>query len=163
LKLAQVQRPVNSPPGNAATWEGIQTVQGAELNSRSIQVAKICSIVALAAMALASFSNAQGKKGQSGDDNGVRLRIEVSGGDKPVDAASVYVRYVIKHNLSKDENVEMNIKTNPEGIALSPAVPRGKVIVQVVAEGWKPFGQSIDATEDQQVIKVHLEKPPRWY
>jgi hypothetical protein len=135
------------------------------LNSRKIQFAKHFSIVAVVLVVAASFSYAQGKdnKAQSADDTGVRLRIEVTGGDKPVDSASVYVRYVIKHSMGKDEKVEMNIKTNPEGLAFSPAVPKGQVVVQVVAEGWKPFGQTIDAAVDQQVIKVHLERPPRWY
>ncbi len=135
------------------------------MSSRSIHISRIVSTVALVVAFAASFSYAQGKdkKAQPADDTGVRLRIEVTGGDKPVDAASVYVRYVVKHTLGKDENVEMNVKTSPEGIALIPTVPRGKVIVQVVAEGWRPFGQSIDATQDQQVVKVHLERPPHWF
>jgi hypothetical protein len=128
------------------------------LSCRLIPIAKILTVLALATVLAASFTHAQGK-----DEVGVRLRIEVTGGDKPIDSASVYVRYVVKHTLGKDEKVEMNIKTNPEGVALAPAVPKGQVIVQVVAEGWKPFGQTIDATVDQQVVKVHLERPPRWY
>src|SRR5580704_5866062 len=112
----------------------------------------------LVAVLVASLSYGQGK-----DEVGVRLRIEVTGANKPVDAASVYIRYVVKHAMGKDEKVEMNVKTNPEGIALAPAVPLGKVVVQVVADGWKPYGQSIDATTDQQVVKVQLERPPRWY
>lgn len=128
------------------------------MSCRTIQIAKIFAILALATVVGASLSHAQGK-----DEEGVRLRIEVTGADKPVDSASVYIRYVVKHTFGKDEKVEMNIKTNPEGVALAPAVPKGQVIVQVVAEGWKPFGQTIDATVDQQVIKVHLERPPRWY
>ena len=94
-----------------------------------------------------------------------RLRIEVSCGEKsvPVDMASVYVRYVIKRPLAKDQNAEMNIKTNKDGVAVAEGVPRGKVLVQVVAEGWKSFGQWYDKTDDEQTVKIHLEKPPKWF
>jgi len=94
----------------------------------------------------------------------VRLTIEVSGGDKelPVENASVYLKYVEVH-LIKDKKFELNVKTNHEGTAHIPDAPIGKVLVQVVAEGWKPYGKSFEVTEPRQTIKVHLEKPPKWY
>jgi hypothetical protein len=36
-------------------------------------------------------------------------------------------------------------------------------LIQVVADGWKTYGRWYDITEAKQTIKVHLEKPPRWY
>jgi hypothetical protein len=130
------------------------------MNSRAFGLCRILSVAFLAFLLSASLLQAQ--KNQQ-DAEGVRLRIEVTGEDKPVDSASVYVRYDVKHTIGKDEHVEMNIKTDPEGVALAPAVPKGKVVVQVVAQGWKPFGQQIDATQDQQVVKIKLERPPKWY
>lgn len=94
-----------------------------------------------------------------------RLRIEVTGGEKSlaVDSASVYVKYPQERTLAKDKMIEMNVKTNREGLARIPGVPRGKVLVQVIAPGWKTFGQWFDLKEDEQVIKINLQKPPRWY
>ncbi|MFZ0820654.1 MAG: hypothetical protein WAM91_11340 [Candidatus Acidiferrales bacterium] len=94
-----------------------------------------------------------------------RLRIEVTTGEKssPLDMASVYIRYDIKHLMGKDEHIEMNIKTNREGVAIAADIPRGKVLVQVVADGWKSFGKWYDTTENEQTIKVHLERPPKWF
>jgi len=93
-----------------------------------------------------------------------RLTIEVTGGDanKPVENASVYVKTVEEH-LIKDKKFEVNVKTNPQGVAHVPDAPLGKVLVQVVADGWKPYGHWHDVTEAKQVIKVHLERPPKWY
>ena len=88
-----------------------------------------------------------------------RLRIEVTGGDenKPVANASVYLR------LAKEKKSEMDLKTNQEGVAHSPEIPQGKVLIQIVAPGWKTYGEYHDVTESEQTIQIHLLKPPRWY
>jgi hypothetical protein len=94
-----------------------------------------------------------------------RVTIEVSGGEKetPVENASVYLKYVEEHKLKKDRKVELNVKTNRQGAAHIPEAPTGRVLIQVVADGWKTYGRWYDITEAKQTIKVHLEKPPRWY
>jgi hypothetical protein len=93
-----------------------------------------------------------------------RLTIEVTGGDanKPIENASVYVKTVEEH-LLKDKKFEVNVKTNPGGVAHVPDAPLGKILVQVVADGWKPYGHWYEITDPKQVIKVHLERPPKWY
>ena len=94
-----------------------------------------------------------------------KLRIEVTAGEKnkPVESASVYVRYVEERALRKDKKIEMNVKTNKDGVVRVPDVPKGKVLIQVIAEGWKTFGRWYDITGDEEVIQIKLEKPPRWY
>jgi len=94
-----------------------------------------------------------------------RVTIEVSGGEQgaPVENASVYLKYVEERKLKKDKKVELNVKTNRDGTAHIPEAPTGRVLVQVVAEGWKTYGRWYDITETKQTIKVRLEKPPRWY
>ena len=93
-----------------------------------------------------------------------RLTIEVSGGDdnKAVENASVYVKYV-ESRLLKDKKTELNVKTNREGMAHVADAPLGRALIQVVAEGWKTYGRWYEVTEPQQIIKVHLERPPKWY
>ncbi len=94
-----------------------------------------------------------------------RLRIEVVGGEKdaPVENASVYIKYVEEHKLRKDKKLELNVKTNREGIAHVPDAPLGKVLIQVIAEGWKSYGKWFEISDPKQIIKIKLEKPPRWY
>lgn len=94
-----------------------------------------------------------------------RITIEVTGGEKsvPVENASVYVKFIEEHAVKKDKKLEMNVKTSRDGIAHVPNAPMGRVLVQVVAEGWKTYGRWLDITDAKQTIKVHLERPPKWY
>jgi hypothetical protein len=96
---------------------------------------------------------------------GNRLTIEVTGGEKnvPVENASVYVKFVEERKIRKDKKYELNVKTNREGITHIPDAPEGKVLIQIIAEGWKTFGRWYEITGPQQTIQIHLEKPPRWY
>lgn len=104
-------------------------------------------------------------KSQPSPVYGARLTIQVTGGEKnePVDSASVYVKYIQEHKLRKDKRVEMNVKTNRDGIAHVPEPPKGKILIQIIAPGWKPFGKWFEIEDLSQPIQIHLEKPPRWY
>jgi hypothetical protein len=98
-------------------------------------------------------------------DTQVRITLEITGGDKdvPVENASVYFKYVEEHKIKKNKTLEINVKTNREGIAHVPDAPFGRVLVQVIAEGWKSYGRWYDINDAKQVIKIHLERPPKWY
>jgi hypothetical protein len=94
-----------------------------------------------------------------------RVTIEVTGGDKEsaVENASVYLKYVEEHKIAKNKQFELNVKTNREGIAHIPEAPLGRVLIQIVAEGWKTFGRWYDITSSKEPIKIHLDRPPKWY
>ena len=92
------------------------------------------------------------------------MTIEVTGGDsnKPIENASVYVKTLEEHTL-KDKKTELNVKTNQNGVAHIPDAPTGRVLIQIVAEGWKSYGHWYDIADPRQVIKIHLDRPPKWY
>ena len=94
-----------------------------------------------------------------------RLTIEVNGGDsnKPVENASVCVKTLEEHQIKKDKKVELNVKTNQTGIAHIPDPPTGRVLIQVIADGWKTYGHWYDVTDQKETIKIHLDRPPKWY
>lgn len=94
-----------------------------------------------------------------------RITIEVSGGDKsaPVENASVYIKFVEERKIKSNKTVELNVKTNREGTAHVPDAPTGRALVQVVADGWKTYGRWYDINEAKQTIKIHLDRPPKWY
>src|SRR5689334_25267868 len=54
-----------------------------------------------------------------------RITIEVTGGEKeaPVENASVYFKYVEERKLRKDKKLELNVKTNRDGVAHVPDAP----------------------------------------
>jgi hypothetical protein len=98
-------------------------------------------------------------------DQTAKITIEVSGGDKstPVENASVYIKYVEERKIKSNKTVELNVKTNREGTAHVPDAPLGRALVQVVADGWKTYGRWYDVTDVRQTIKIHLDRPPKWY
>jgi hypothetical protein len=109
--------------------------------------------------------SAKSQQPQARSDASNRITIEVTGGakDVPVENASVYVKYVEERVLRKDKKVELNVKTSRDGLAHVPNAPMGRALVQVIAEGWKTYGRWYDITEPKQIIKIHLERPPKWY
>jgi hypothetical protein len=95
----------------------------------------------------------------------VHLTIVVTNAEdkKPVDSASVYVKFVQAKTLGKDKKIEMNLKTNLSGVVHVPEIPRGRFLVQVIAPGWKTFGEYYEVDQAEQTINIELARPPKWY
>lgn len=144
----------------------------ADFEAEMIPVGKLGRAILLAmataglALSAAAQQPAREEKTDPPAAEGVLLRIEVTGGKKntPVESASVYVRYPEDGVSIRKKLVEMNLKTNAEGATRVPVrLPRGKVLIQVVASGWKTFGRWYDIEKPEETIKIKLEEPPRWY
>ena len=96
----------------------------------------------------------------------VRLRIEVKGDSgKPVANASVYVRYNVPGGLlHKDKLAELDLKTNGDGSVRVPALPQGKILIQVIAPGWHTYGKWYDLEgKEEDSVEIKLDPPHRWY
>ncbi len=101
----------------------------------------------------------------AGEEQKVRLEITVnaeSSGD-PIGNASVYIKFKKERWLRRDKPRTWNLKTNPEGKTLVPEIAEGQVLVQVVAPGWKTFGQFYDLTGPKQTIAIKLQRPKTYY
>jgi hypothetical protein len=138
------------------------------LSTKILACAWLVAFAAIAPRTTAQSSPVSVSKAQAPAPSGdvqTRITIEVTGGEKsiPVENASVYVKFIEEHAIKKDKKLEMNVKTSRDGIAHVPNAPMGRALVQVVAEGWKTYGRWLDITDPKQTIKVHLEKPPKWY
>jgi len=132
------------------------------MNYRQIRALFLAAGLGLSATCL-NAQDQPSKKEQAPSPNH-RITIEVTGGDgnKPIENASVYIKTVEEHAI-KDKKFEVNVKTNSEGVAHVPDAPIGRVLIQIVADGWKPYGHWYDINEPKQTIKIHLERPPKWY
>ena len=136
--------------------------------SSSVKISLLVAsfLILLAAVAVNGQDKAADAKAKA--DSGaqdVRLTIVVTGGEdkKPIDSASVYVRYVEEHKHGKDKKIEMNLKTNQSGVCHVPVIPPGKFLVQVIADGWKTYGEYYDVNQTDQTINITLGRPPKWY
>jgi hypothetical protein len=104
------------------------------------------------------------KEPKSTDPATTKLRIIVTANDKPVGNASVYVKYHEPSGLlHRDKLAEMNFKTNEDGSVKVPEVPRGKILIQVIAKGWHTFGKWYDIESDGETIQIKLEEAHHWY
>lgn len=93
-----------------------------------------------------------------------RLRVEVrkASNDKPVERASVIVRFVEGRSamkLGKKVMTSYQLKTNQEGVAMIPPIPQGKIQVQIIAKGLQTFGQIFDVGEEEKTVEIKLNDP----
>jgi len=92
-----------------------------------------------------------------------RIKIEVrtlSG--KPVDRAAVVIDFVEGRSvvkLGKKITTHWEVRTNQDGLAKIPAIPQGKVRVQVIGKGYQTFGQIYDVADEEKTIEVRLNPP----
>jgi len=85
---------------------------------------------------------------------------------KPVDRASVVVRFVQGHSvvkLGKAIKTTFELRTNQDGEARIPAIPQGKILVQIIAKGFQTFGQTFDVNEDEKTLEITLNPPQQQY
>jgi hypothetical protein len=98
-----------------------------------------------------------------GDQPMTKLRVEVKAvSGKPVDRASVVVRFIEGHSvvkLGKSIVTNWEMRTNQDGVAKIPSIPQGKIRIQVIAKGYQTFGQTFDVTEEEKTIEVKLNPP----
>jgi hypothetical protein len=134
-----------------------------------MRVSTLAAAIALGLALLAPVrASAQGETPpppKASIDQTSKITIEVTGGEKstPVENASVYIKYVEERKVKSNKTVELNVKTNREGSAHVPEAPTGRALIQIVADGWKTYGRWYDINEAKQVIKIHLDRPPKWY
>lgn len=85
---------------------------------------------------------------------------------KPVENASVIVKFVKGHSvakLGKKIRKEWELRTNPQGKVSIPPIPQGKILIQVIAENYQTFGQTFDITEDNKTVDIALNPPQPQY
>ncbi len=93
-----------------------------------------------------------------------KLRIEVKNHyDKPVDRASVVVKFVEGRSIAKlGKKIIKNweLRTNQEGIARVPLeLPQGKIQIQVIAKGYQTYGEIFNVNEEEKTIAIKLNPP----
>jgi hypothetical protein len=132
---------------------------------KNLAIAMISLVLALPLATLAQDKDADSKGKTDTPASAVHLTIVVTGGEEkqPVDSASVYVRFVEAKVLTRNKKIEMNLKTNMSGVSHVPEIPSGKILIQVIAPGWKTYGEYFEVNQAEQTINISLVRPPKWY
>jgi len=96
-----------------------------------------------------------------------KLKIDVRTlGDKPVDRAAVIVQFVEGRSiikLGKKIQTRWEVRSNQDGLAKIPAIPQGKIRIQVIAKGYQTFGQVFDVDEEEKTLQIKLNPPQPQY
>ncbi len=95
------------------------------------------------------------------------LTIEVLSRDgKPIDRASVIVRFIKGHSvvkLGKADKMQWEMKTSQEGRVTIPPIPQGTILVQVIAKNYQTFGNNFDVDQPEKTIQIKLNPPQAQY
>jgi hypothetical protein len=83
------------------------------------------------------------------------LQVEVTDVDTstPIVGASVYVRAE-----QEPRPFEREPKTDATGVVRITGVPRGKILVQVTADGWGNGGDNYTLNRSEETLKIKLKK-----
>jgi hypothetical protein len=101
------------------------------------------------------------------EDETTRIRVEVkTQGGNPIERASVIVRFVEGRSIAKfgkKIRTTWEMRTNQEGVARMPAVPQGKIMIQVIAKGYQTFGDTFAIEEPEKTVEIKLNRPQAQY
>jgi len=148
-------RSCGAPPGSFGHTAG----------NPSTMVFRVCFLLWALAFPFSAFSSAQSMADKPVAKETTDLKIQVRGGEAtvPVKNASVYVEYRQGRFLVGKKKYKYGVKTNHEGVAAVREVPKGKILIQVVADGWKPFGKVYEIENDEVTVEILLQRPKKWY
>ena len=84
---------------------------------------------------------------------------------KPVDRAAVVVKFVKGRHPIKMTKIRKSweLRTSQEGNAKIPPIPKGDVLIQVIAKNYQTFGQTFEIEEDERTIEIALKPPQKQY
>lgn len=107
------------------------------------------------ALTLAAFAQKEHKKErQTAQLNFVVVR-ESNG--KPVRNAEIVLHLLDKDGKQKQESLEL--KTHEDGKAETTGIPYGKVRIQVIASGFRTYGEDYDIKDASLDVTIKMQKP----
>jgi hypothetical protein len=108
---------------------------------------------------VASAALAQQKPEHKNPHHNATLQFTVlsEGSSKPVKNAEVILHPLDKEGRQKAEGLEL--KTHDDGKAEVEGVPFGNVRIQVIAHGFRTYGQDYSVNQATQEITIKLQKP----
>ena len=98
---------------------------------------------------------------------GTKLTVQVNSSDtgKPIDQASVIIRFRHGLNPVKMKKIQTNweTKTNQMGNVTIPEIPMGQVTIQIIAKNYQTFGDVFELTMPEQTIAIKINPPQAQY
>ncbi|HKD14053.1 MAG TPA: carboxypeptidase-like regulatory domain-containing protein [Candidatus Angelobacter sp.] len=115
----------------------------------------LCKRIAVVVLALAIAALAEHKSAS------LQFLVVKDSTGKPVRNAEIVLHPVDKHGHQKAEGLEL--KTHEDGKAAVTGIPYGKMRVQVIAPGFKTYGEDFDINQPNHEFTIKLQKPSEQY
>jgi uncharacterized GH25 family protein len=112
-----------------------------------------CSILLVCLLTLCAVAEQNSRK-QKATLNFTVVKEE---NGKPVKNAEVILHPVGKDGKQKDEGLEL--KTHDDGKTGIAGIPYGKLRIQVIAKGYRTYGQDVVVGEPTLEITIKLQEP----
>ena len=87
----------------------------------------------------------------------INMTVIRNSSGKPVKNAEVVIHLIDNHGKAKQEGMEM--KTHDDGKAEATGIPYGKVRIQVIAPGFRTYGEDFSIDQPTHEITIKLQKP----
>jgi hypothetical protein len=87
----------------------------------------------------------------------VGLTVIRDSNGKPVKNAEVVLHLINTHGKQMQEGLEL--KTHDDGKAEATGIPYGKVRIQVIAPGFKTYGEDINIDQPNVALTIKMQKP----
>jgi len=114
-------------------------------------VCLLCVLFSTAALA--------GKKSPVPEQKTASLNMTVirDSSGKPVKNAEVVIHLIDIHGKQKAEGLEL--KTHDDGKAEATGIPYGKVRIQVIAPGFRTYGEDFSIDQPSHEFTIKLQRP----
>ncbi len=86
----------------------------------------------------------------------VKLTVVRESNGKPVKNAEIVLHPVVD---GKEKQEGLELKTHEDGTAESSGIPYGKMRIQVIAHGFRTYGQDYDIDQPTLELTIKLQKP----
>lgn len=87
----------------------------------------------------------------------VNMTVVRNSSGKPVKNAEVVIHLIDNHGKQKQEGLEL--KTHDDGKAEATGIPYGKVRIQVIAPGFRTYGEDFSIDQPTLEFTIKLQKP----
>src|SRR5262249_21424906 len=114
-----------------------------------------CSMLVVCLLALSAV--AQQNSNHKKEKATLNFTVLKEENGKPVKNAEVILHPVGKDGKQKDEGLEL--KTHDDGKTGIAGIPYGKLRIQVIAKGYRTYGQDVVVGEPSLEITIKLQEP----
>jgi|SRR5579864_657188 len=87
----------------------------------------------------------------------INMTVIRNSSGKPVKNAEVVIHLFDTHGKQKQEGLEL--KTHEDGKAEATGIPYGKVRIQVIAPGFRTYGEDFSINQPNQEFTIKLQRP----